>query len=213
MRKIILVGGGGHCESCIDVVKAEDKFEIAGIVDTKKKLGKKVLGCEVIACDEDLPKLVKKYKYFLITIGQIKTMNIRKEKFEYLKNLGAKFPVIISPFAYIAKNVSIDEGTIIMHKAIVNVNARVGKNCIVNTAALVEHDVNIGNHCHISTGAVINGSCLIKEGVFIGSNAVIANNLTIAKNTVIGAGSVGVKSISKRGIYVGNPLRRLCENA
>ena len=33
-RKIpILIGGGGHCKSVIDVIEQEAKFEIAGIVD------------------------------------------------------------------------------------------------------------------------------------------------------------------------------------
>ena len=36
-KNIILIGGGGHCKSCIDVIEAEDKFEIAGIVDNDTK--------------------------------------------------------------------------------------------------------------------------------------------------------------------------------
>ena len=34
MKKIILVGGGGH-KSVIDVVEQEGKFKIAGIIDGK----------------------------------------------------------------------------------------------------------------------------------------------------------------------------------
>ena len=33
MKKIILIGGGGHCKSCIDVIEQEGKYRIAGIVD------------------------------------------------------------------------------------------------------------------------------------------------------------------------------------
>jgi FlaA1/EpsC-like NDP-sugar epimerase len=31
--KIILIGAGGHCRSCIDVIEQQDRFEILGIVD------------------------------------------------------------------------------------------------------------------------------------------------------------------------------------
>jgi len=31
--KILLIGGGGHCKSCIDVIEQECKFQIAGIAD------------------------------------------------------------------------------------------------------------------------------------------------------------------------------------
>ena len=41
MKKIILIGGGGHALSCIDVIEHEKKFKIIGIIDKKLKKGKK----------------------------------------------------------------------------------------------------------------------------------------------------------------------------
>ncbi len=37
MKNIILLGGGGHCKSSIDVIEKENKFRIVGIFDKKKK--------------------------------------------------------------------------------------------------------------------------------------------------------------------------------
>lgn len=209
MENLILVGGGGHCKSCIDVIEAENKFKIAGIVDRKEKLHQKVLDYEIIATDEDLLNLSKEYEYFLITIGQIKSYENRMAKFEYLKRLNAKFPVVISPLAYISQFVSLGEGTIVMHKAFINAGVNIGRNCIVNTSCVIEHDVNIGDHCHVSTGSIVNGGCRVGSGVFIGSNSVIANNLVITYNAVIGAGSVVVKSIKESGVYAGNPAKKI----
>jgi len=50
-EKIILIGGGGHCKSCIDVVEQQGKYQIAGIVDLPEKLHQKLLGYEVITCN------------------------------------------------------------------------------------------------------------------------------------------------------------------
>ena len=36
-KSLILVGGGGHAKSCIDVVESEKKFKILGILDNSKK--------------------------------------------------------------------------------------------------------------------------------------------------------------------------------
>ena len=33
MKNIILIGGGGHCKSVIDVIEQEKKYKISGIVD------------------------------------------------------------------------------------------------------------------------------------------------------------------------------------
>ncbi len=208
-QNLILVGGGGHCRSCIDVIETAKCFKIAGIVDVKDKVGTKVLGYRIIGSDDDLSKLVKKNKNFLITIGQIKSPAKRKEKYEALKKLGAQFPTVISPKTHIAKHSKVGQGTIIMHAAVLNANASVGDNCIINTRAIIEHDAVIGDHCHISTGAIVNGECRIGDAVFIGSNAVIANNVSVFSGAVVGAGAVVVDSIIEAGLYVGNPARRV----
>jgi len=212
-ENILLVGGGGHCKSCIDVIEVQAKFNIIGIVDKKEKPHQKILDYEIIAGDTELPKFVREKDNFLITIGQIKNSDRRKELFTFLKGLKSKFPVIVSPSAYVSERAFVDEGTIVMHRAFINANAYVGKNCIINTGTIIEHDAKIGDHCHISTGSIINGECNIGEGTFVGSNSVIANNVDIAKEVVIGAGSVVVKSIEKSGVYVGIPAREVSVNA
>lgn len=37
--EIILIGGGGHCKACIDVIETERKYRIAGIIDIPEKKG------------------------------------------------------------------------------------------------------------------------------------------------------------------------------
>jgi len=132
-KKIILVGGGGHCKSCIDVIEQQGKYQIAGIVDLQGKLHQKILGYEIIATDDDLPRLVNEYENFLITLGHIKSPEKRIRIFQTLKELRAKLPVIISPLAYISKHAEIGDGTIIMHHALINAGAKIGSNCIINT--------------------------------------------------------------------------------
>jgi sugar O-acyltransferase (sialic acid O-acetyltransferase NeuD family) len=194
-EKIILVGGGGHCKSCIDVIEREGKYQIAGIVDVSEKLHQKVLGYEIIATDDDLPRMVDEYENFLITLGQIKSPEKRIWIFQTLKKSGAKLPEIISPLAYVSKHAEIGDGTIIMHHVLINAGARIGKNCIVNTKALIEHDAIIGDHCHIATGAIINGGVGVGSGTFFGSNAVCKEYVEIGENAVIGCGIKIIKNI------------------
>ena len=190
MKKIILIGGGGHCKSVIDVIEQEAKFEITGIVDKPKLLGSKVLGYKVIGNDYDLYHLAKKYKYALITVGQIKSALLRIKLFNLAIKSGFTLPYIISPKAYISKHSKIGKGTVIMHHAIVNANSFIGDNCIINTKALVEHDCSISDHCHISTSAVINGGIQIGSKSFIGSNVITKEYIKIKNNSFIKAGSL-----------------------
>ena len=192
---IILIGGGGHCKSCIDIFQQEGEYQIAGIVDLPEKLHQKILGYEIIATDDDLPRLANEYENFLITLAEIKNPVKRVRIFQTLKELRAKLPVIISPLAYVSKHAEIGEGTIIMHYALINAGAKIGKNCIINTKALIEHDAIIGDHCHIATGAIINGGVRVGSGTFFGSNAVCKEYIRIGENAVIGCGTKMTKDI------------------
>ena len=188
--KILLIGGGGHCKSVIDVIEQENRFKIAGIIDKKELIGTKVLNYEVIACDDDLEELFKTYKNAIVTVGQIKSNIPRVKLFNILKDIGYSLPTIISPLAYVSKYANIDQGTIIHHQALVNANTKIGKNCIINTKALIEHDVVVEDNCHISTAAIINGGVVVEQNSFIGSNATTKEYITTKKSSFIKAGSV-----------------------
>ena len=179
-EKIVLIGGGGHCHSVIDVIEQTNKYEIIGIVDTKENIGKKVLDYEIIAYDDDLEELFKTCKKAVITIGHIKTNELRKKLFGKAKNIGFDFPTIISPLAYVSKYSFIDEGTIVMHQALINANAKIGKNCIINTKALIEHDCIVEDNCHISTASIINGGVVVKNDSFVGSNSTSQQSIELS---------------------------------
>ena len=190
MKKIILIGGGGHCKSAIDVIEQEKKYKICGIIDKPEFLGTKVLEYKIIGSDLDLEMLAKKFKYALITVGHIQSAKLRIKLFKIAQKAGFLFPSIISPNSYVSKYSKIGNGSIVMHHAIVNANTLIGDNCIVNSKALIEHDCSILNHCHISTNATINGGVKIRSECFIGSNVTTKNNITIEKNSFIKAGSL-----------------------
>jgi sugar O-acyltransferase (sialic acid O-acetyltransferase NeuD family) len=209
MEPIILIGGGGHCISCIDVIEKGGLYKILGILDLPEKVGQKVLGYPVIGTDSELEKFLRQCSNFLITIGQIESFTLREKKYNEVIAAGGKLPVIISPLAYVSKHAEIEEGTVIMHNVLVNAGAKIGKTCIINTNALIEHEAEVGDFCHVSTSSIANGQVKVGKGCFIGSNTVVGNNTLIADNVVVAAGSQVLRNIELPGIYVGNPLRKI----
>lgn len=128
--QILLLGGGGHCKSCIDVIEQEGKYEIAGILDSKAFIGQTILGYTYLGTDDEIEKFVKKGYSFLITVGQIKTASVRKKLFSLLERNHASIATVISPRAYVSTHAKIGIGSIVMHDALVNATASIGKNCI-----------------------------------------------------------------------------------
>ena len=187
---ILLVGAGGHAQSCIDVVEREGCFHIAGLIGLPREAGTRVLGYQVLGTDADLQVLHGQIQTAIVTVGQIKTAEPRIRIFRQLEEIGFAMPAIVSPHAYVSPHAQIGPGSIVMHVAIVNAGAVVGRNCIINSNALVEHGARIADHCHIATAAVVNGEANVGEGTFVGSGATVRELVNVGKNCVIGMGQM-----------------------
>jgi len=186
---LVLLGGGGHAISCLDVIESTGLFEVIGIITPAKTDNKTHLPW--LGTDDDLDNILSDEVFGgLVTLGQIKTAEPRKQLFARLEGLSLKSPPVISPHAYTSGTVKVGDGTIVMHRALLNANACVGENSIINSGAIIEHEVCIGDNCHVSTGAIINGGVRIESDCFIGSGAVIHQSVTIGKGSIIPAGSI-----------------------
>ena len=207
--KLILIGGGGHCKVCIDIIEQTEQFEIVGILDVAEMVGTNVFDYQIIGTDQDIAKYAKLEYSFLITIGQIKSAALRERLFKKLRGNKANIATIIAQSAIISKYCKIGIGSIVMHQVVINAGVTIGENCILNNKCDIEHDSIVGNHTHISTGAIINGDCKIGNGVFVGSNATITNQIIIEDDAIIGAGSVVIKNIITKDIQAGNPAKSI----
>ena len=99
----------------------------------------------------------------------------------------------------------------------------IGEKCKIQSHSFICELVIIGDHCFVGHGVMFIND-LFSEGfpaegkrdlwkpTVIGNNVSIGSNatllpVTVCSNVVIGAGSVVTKSITKPGIYAGNPAK------
>lgn len=202
MKKIIIVGAGGHARSCIEVVESEGIYKIAGLVGLKSEKGAEICGYKVIGSDDDLPNMLNDFEYAVNALGQIANPVPRMKKFEELRNIGFKTPSVIASSAIVASSASIGEGTILMHGSIVNSGATIGRNCIINSFALIEHDCSVGSNTHISTGALMNGGAVVGSNSFIGSGAILKQGIEVGDNCLVGMGVKLRKNLSESQVYL-----------
>ena len=181
-KKIVLIGGGSHANSCIDVINYNKDFEIEFIIDNKKK--KETYD---VFREEESVYVRLKNSNAIIAIGQLKDGRYREKIFQRYSNYGCQFPSIVSKKSYVSYSSRISEGTIVMHNVTINSNVKIGKNCIINTGSIIEHDVIIEDNVHVAPGAIILGGCTIKKNCFIGSNSTIKQEAMILENSVIKA--------------------------
>ena len=146
-KEIILIGAGGHANSCIDVINSGSKYKVSFLVDISLNKKNKL---KYRLKEEKLFKNKKLYnKNILISLGQLKNGKFREKKFNFYKKKKCIFPTIKSPYSIISKTSLIGEGTVIMHYVLINSNVIIGKNCIINSRATIEHDCIIEDNVHV----------------------------------------------------------------
>lgn len=202
-KELILVGGGGHCKSVIDVAESAG-YQIKGILDMPVNVGNKVLGHSIIGTDDQIINYVDD-ALFIVTVGHIKDATLRIKLHQRIIDAGGNLATIVAPTAHVSRYAHLGVGTVVMHHAVVNADANIGRGCIINTFANIEHDARIGDYCHISTGAIVNGNCIVGNEIFLGSQSVVVNGIEITDGCVIGAGSLVRKNLSQKGVYSGIP--------
>jgi sugar O-acyltransferase (sialic acid O-acetyltransferase NeuD family) len=207
--RLLLVGGGGHAASVVEVIKQLPEWAIVGIVERPGMHCQRRKFVKIIGFDQDLPQLLRRVDAALITVGQVKTAAPRVRLYQRLKQLNACLATIIAPNASVVATAQLGEGTVVMQFALVNAFAQIGANCIINTCALVEHDAVVGAHTHIATGAIVNGGAQIGSRCLVGSGAVVLQGIRVCDDVVIGAGAVVIQDITQPGTYVGTPARRV----
>lgn len=121
----------------------------------------------------------------------------------------------------------LDDNTFIGPFVEIQSNSRIKKNTRVQSHSFICSNVDIGENCFIGHGVIFtndkftdgkinrNPSKFLKT--FVGNNVLIGSNstilpVTICNNVVIGAGSVVTKNIKKKGIYAGNPAKKINPN-
>lgn len=205
-NKLVLIGGGGHCKSVLDAALQMNIFDEIVITDCGISPGTEIMGCRVAGNDDMLPDLFARgYTNAFISIGSIKSAELRQKAYENALEIGFTFPNIIDPSAVIAKNVQLGAGVFVGKRTVVNSEVTIADMAIINTGSIIEHECYIGQFAHVAVSATLCGGVKLEEGVFIGSNATVIQGVEIGMNSIIGAGTLVLNDVSPNSTVVGIP--------
>ena len=202
MRKLTIIGAGGHGKVVADIARKNGYGEIVFLDDDegiRECGGYPVIGnsSKVEQIDADV----------IVGVGNA---DVRKRIQESVPS--EKLVTLIHPNAVVAEDAVIGIGTVVMAGAVINPGAKIGKGCIINTCSSVDHDCTVGDYVHIAVAGHLCGSVSVGNGTWIGAGATVSNNISICTDCMIGAGAVVVKDIDITGTYIGVPAKMRISN-
>ena len=206
MKILAIIGSGDLGQQIAHHTLSDNHYDKAVFFDDFTN-EKSVNAIPVIGKTADVEKAfeLKQFDELLIGIGY-KHLAVKKELFEKFNNK-IPFGRIIHSTSWVDVTAIIEKGTVIYPGCIIDAKAVIKENTVLNVGCTIAHDTYIGAHSFLSPRVAIAGFVRVEEQCVLGINSTIIDNINISSNTQIGAGSLVIKSIEKKGLYVGNPAR------
>ena len=211
MKRIIIIGSGGHAAELYEYIQYQNKIEHRGNI-------------EVIGFIDDNQESYMHYGFSAPYLGTIKEHKIendveylmgianlkyRKEIIESFENRNAVFTGFIHPTALISSSAEIAKTVVISHNASVGPKVRIAEHNILNSRCTIGHDSILGKYNFISPQVAIAGNTVIGIGNLIGTNACTIPGVQIGDNNKVGAGAVVIKNVPDNVTVVGNMAKIL----
>lgn len=210
-KKVLIMGGGGNASviafAMIDAYnRGAKELEFCGYINDRDGVNE-IEGYPVFGGLKDIPRLIEEGYYFINAIGKIGFQEERIELIESLNIPDERYVTFIHPLAYVAPNVKLGVGCVVLPNVSISPGTVIGNHTRVMINAIIGHNNSIGKFCFFAASSCTGGYLNIKDGVFVSLNATIREFLTLESYSTVGMGAVLTKSMKESEIWVGNPAK------
>lgn len=117
------------------------------------------------------------------------------------------FPVLVDPFASLARTATRARGVFAGAGATVGAFAGLDEFALMNRNASLGHHSRLGAYASLGPGVVVAARCTIGTGTMVGAGAIVAPGITIGANCLVMAGAVVSRDMPDSVMLGGNPAR------
>jgi sugar O-acyltransferase (sialic acid O-acetyltransferase NeuD family) len=207
MRRILILGAGGHAQVIADILtcsgEVDSSIQLIGYLDDNPQLsGQSRLGYPILGAIGELRAI--DHDAVIVGIGHNQR---RRTLFEHLRSEGERFAVACHPRAIVARDVVLPPGSVVCAGVVINCGSLIGENTILNTSCTVDHHNQIGSHAHIAPGAHLGGDVIVGTGALIGIGATVMPQRKVGPWSTVGAGALVQRDIPEHVVAIGVPAQ------
>lgn len=203
MKNIIIIGTGGFAAEVVEYIHSNQTYlhgfdyRIKGFLDLNDTNHKHyefeypLLGNET---DYD----IKDDDVFVLAIGEINLMDIRKKIVQTLLSKNAKFINLIHHTVTIPKSTTLGRGNIIAPFSVIGPKVEIGDFNAVNYHSSIAHDCKIDDFNILSPSTTITGWVKVGSMNFFGTSTSVIPSITIGNYNKIQSGVIIEKNIKEQ---------------
>lgn len=192
MKRLLIVGAGGHGRSVAEAALASSNFDTLGFIDDAADKVSQVWGYPVWGTTTDLARYRANADMAIVAMGN---NGLREKLCEQLLATGFELATIVHPRAILSPRAKIGPGTAIMAGAIVGTEAKLGTGVIVNSGAVVDHHAQVHDYGHLGVNACMAGGAILGKGAWIQAGSALGYGVQVAEKTILMPGAALPKAI------------------
>ena len=190
MKRLLIIGGGGHGRSVAEAVllsrqRQEQGFELTAFLDDAAQPHQHVWDWPVWGTTAMLPECKGRVDAVVVAVGN---NALRETLHQRVYAAGLTLATVIHPAAVVSPRASIGAGSVIMAGAIVGTEARLGEGVIVNCGAVVDHDCVVEDFAHLGGNASMAGGAVLGRGAWMQVGASLGYGVELPARAVLRAG-------------------------
>jgi len=210
-KKVLVFGGVGIgttiAMAVIDAYRnGAQGHEFVGFVNDKEE---SIDGFPVFGGRTDIPKLITQGYSIINTVYKLDGQVERVRLFESLKIPDEALAIFVHPRSYVAPNVTLGPGCVVLPNSNVSSYVSLGRCVRVMTGAMVGHDCVVGDHAFFAANSCVGSRIQFGVAAYCGLNCTVGGNLSLGDYCVAGMGSVVTKDVKDYEVVGGNPARPL----
>lgn len=196
MKRLRIIGAGGHGRVLADIAQAMGYMDIAFLDAKFPNLTRSGIW-DVIGTPADIDDNAE----YALGVGHNQT------RIDLLESFPTDLATLIHPSSTVSPHAEIGAGGVICAGALVGAFARLGQGCIVNTGASVDHDCVLSDGVHISPGVSLGGGVFVGARTWVGIGAVVREYKSIGSDVMVGAGAAVTRDVADDARIGGVPAK------
>lgn len=212
-NKVLVFGGvGAGTTVAMNIVEANrngfSDLVFTGYINDKDG-AEEFDGFPVVGGMADVPRLISEGYQFINTIYKVDGMVERVRLFESFGIPDEQLARFIHPRAFVAPNVQVGPGCVVLANANVSSAVRMGRCVRVMNGAMVGHDNVVADHAFFAANSCVGSHLEIGVATYFGLNCTVGGKLKVGDYSVIGMGSVVTRHVEPFAVVAGNPAKQL----